>query len=397
MLTKPMIRLNARGLVLNQTMKARKLTFVVAGVATMTAPCFAQVPDLLNALDAGGRAMGAGGAFYGTGSDTLSGYYNPAGLGYMTQGAVGLAYRNLPKSRTNASDEFSDLRVDSTGRRGNNAISHVGIALPLSENGRRGTIGVSYTIGGYIDDTRRNAGVLVGGNPVNGYFEHLEARSDYFTVSYGKANAAQNFSWGVGLQYVSQKIADRVLLVDSGNNTLLDTNLSETGNGIGLIAGIQLVPKSNPNVSFGLSYRSEIDLNNNSDTKDLYDRIPARLLGSAAYRQDGLRGGRDFIVYGAQIQHFFAGKSSQVFDREAQTTAGLGLEYNYQTSSFRVPLRVGYNIVPGGGDLYGNRNGFGFGFGYRPLDNRFSVDFNFVSPENGGYDMGISLNYRFGK
>jgi hypothetical protein len=377
-------------------MKARKLTFIIAGLSGLACTSMAQVPDLLNALDAGGRAMGAGGSLYATGSDTLSSYYNPAGLGYASQGAVGVAYRNLPKSKTKASDEFGDLRLDSSGERGNNAISHVGLNFPLQE-GRHGVIGVSYTIGGYINDERSNAGVLVGGNPVNFYSERLKAQSDYFSVGYGKASASQDFSWGIGLQYVRQKISDRALLVDSGNNTLLNTDLDETGNGLGIIAGLQFIPKSNPNVSFGLSYRSEINLTNNNDTKSLYDKIPARLLAGVAFRQDGMRGGRDFIVYGLQIMHFFEGESSQVFDRKAQTTVGFGLEYNYQTNGFRIPIRLGYNVVPSGGDDFGSRNAFTFGLGYRPLDNRFGVDFNFASPESGGFDLGISLNYRFGK
>lgn len=340
--------------------------------------------------------MGTGGALYSTGADTLSTYYNPAGLGYINQGQIGLAYRNLPESRSLASDEFGNLDFDTEGRRGDNAISHVGLAFPLNE-GRRGTLGVSYTIGGFIDDTRVNSNVLVGGVPVNFYSETVQAKSDYFTVSYGKANASQNFSWGVGLQYVRQKIANDVLLVDGSNNVLIDANLDETGSGIGVVAGVQYIPRNNPNMSLGLSYRSEINLSGNEDTADLYDKIPARLLAGVAFRQDGLRGGRDFIVYGLQLQHFFAGESSQVFDREAQSTLGLGLEYNYQTTGFRIPIRLGYNVVPGGGEDFGSRNGFAFGLGYRPNDNRFGIDFNFVSPEKGGYDMGISLNYRFGK
>lgn len=377
-------------------MSARKLSFVIGGMAALSMSAFSQVPDLLNALDAGGRAMGVGSSLYGTSADTLSGFYNPAGLGYINQGQVGLAYRNLPKSKTKARDEFGDLEFDSTGTRGNNTISHIGLAYPLNE-GKRGTIGVSYNIGGFIDDSRTNNGVLVGGNPVNFYREDIKAQSDYFTVAYGKANASQNFSWGAGLQFVRQRISDRIQLVDSGNNVLLDSDVDETGSGVGLILGAQFIPKNNPNVSFGISYRSEIDLNGNSDTKSLYDKIPARLLGGVAYRQDGMRGGRDFIVYGLQIQHFFAGKNSQVFDRNAQSTVGFGLEYSYQTQGFRIPLRIGYNVVPGGGDDFGSRNGFTFGFGYRPNDSRFGVDFNFVSPEKGGYDLGISLNYRFGK
>lgn len=377
-------------------MKARKLSFVIGGMSVIAASSMAQVPDLLNALDAGGRAMGAGGSLHATGADTLSSYYNPAGLGYMSQGQVGLAYRNLPTSKTKASDEFGDLDLDSTGQRGSNAISHVGLTLPLNE-GRRGTIGVSYTIGGFIEDSRTNNGVLVGGNPVNAYTEKLKAKSEYFTVAYGKASASQNFSWGVGLQFVRQQIANEVLLVDGGNNVLLDADLDETGTGVGVIAGFQFIPKGNPNVSFGLSYRSEINLSGNSDTSSLYDKIPARLLGGVAFRQDGMRGGRDFIVYGLQIQHFFAGESSQIFDRSAQSTVGFGLEYNYQTQGFRIPIRLGYNVIPSGGDSFGSRNGFAFGLGYRPNNNQFGIDFNFVSPENGGYDMGISLNYRFGK
>ena len=376
-------------------MKARKLLFVLGGCAIACASAMAQVPDLLNALDVGGRAMGVGGALYSTSSDTLSSYYNPGGLGYVGQGQIGLAYRNLPESRTQASNEFGDLSLDSTGQRGGNAITHLGLALPL-ENGRRGTIGVGFTIGGFIDDNRTNDGVLVGGNPVNVYSEKLKARSEYFTVAYGKADPNQSFSWGVGLQYVRQYISNNVLLVDSGDNVLQDANLEDTGNGIGFIIGVQFSPRGNSNMSIGLSYRSEINLTGNENTDQLYDKIPARLIGGVALRQDGLRGGRDFIVYGAQLQHFFEGESSQVFDRSAQTVLGIGAEYNYHFSGYRIPVRLGYNAVPGGGDDFGRRNALTFGIGFRPLDNRFAIDFNFASPTNGGYDMGISLNYRFG-
>ena len=377
-------------------MIARKLPYILGGVCAASASSFAQVPDLLNALDAGGRAMGVGGSLYATGADTLSSYYNPAGLGYLNQGAFGLAYRNMPTSRSRASDEFGNLELDSTGRRGGSTVSHLGLAYPISE-GRNGTLAVSYTVGGFIDDTRTNAGVLVGGNPVNFYSESLKAKSDYFTLAYGKASADQSFSWGVGLQYVRQRVANEILLVDSGNNVLIDADLDETGNGIGLVAGVQFIPKGNPNMSLGLSYRTEVDLNGNDDTQELYDKIPARLLGGIAYRQDGLRGGRDFIVYGLQFMHFFSGQSSQVFDRENQTTAGFGLEYSYQTQGFRIPIRLGYHMVPSGGEDFGPRNAFTFGVGYRPNDNRFGIDLNFASPEKGGYDIGISLNYRLGK
>jgi hypothetical protein len=375
-------------------MKSRKLAFVLGGTL-LAGVSMAQVPDLLNALDVGGRSMGAGGAFYPTSSDTLSNYYNPAGLGYMSKGQLGVTYRNLPKSKTKASNEFDDLTLDTNGQRGGMAFTHFGVAFPFDE-GKRGTLGLSYTIGGYIDDSRTNDGVLVGGVPVNEYREKLRAKSEYFSIGYGKSSAAQDFSWGVGLQFVRQHIADDVILVDSGNNVLLDANNSDTGSGIGFLVGLQFVPKGNSNMSIGLSYRSEINLTGNEDTKSIYDKIPARLMGGIALRQDGLRGGRDFIVYGAQVQHFFEGESSSVFDRSAQTAFGLGLEYNYQFSGYRIPIRFGFNIVPAGGDGFDSRNGFTFGFGFRPLDNRYGIDVNFATQSSGGYDMGINLNYRFG-
>jgi hypothetical protein len=379
-------------------MIARRLSVVIGGAA-LSASSLAQVPDLLTAFDAGGRALGMGGSVYATGADTLSTYYNPAGLGYLNQNQLGAAYRNLPRSSTVAAGEFDDPRLDSTGFRGSNALSHLGIAYPL-RGGQNGTLGLSYTIGGVFNDHRTGNNLTSGSLSVQDYDERAEAQSDFYTLAWGKANSSQTFSFGVGLQYVQQHVSDRVTgrLVDSNNQTVsfLDSSSDETGNGLGIIAGIQWVPRNNPNVSFGLSYRSEVNLTNNDETAGLYDKIPARLLAGAAMRQDGLRGGRDFIVWGAQIQHFFGGGSSQLFDRNPQTVAGLGMEYNYQSANYRLPVRLGYNIVPAGGDGFGNRNAFTFGIGYRPLDNRFGIDLNFASPQRGGYDMSLSVNYRFG-
>jgi hypothetical protein len=379
-------------------MIARRISVVLGGAA-VSASSFAQVPDLLTAFDAGGRAMGMGGSVYATSADTLSTYYNPAGLGYITQNQLGATYRNLPRSHTNVSGDFNDPRLESTGFRGNSSLTHLGVAYPL-RGGANGTLGVSYTVGGYLNDRRTGGGLTSGAFTVQNYQEDTEAKSDFFTLSWGKANSAQNFSWGLGLQFVQQHLSNTVTgrLVDQNNQTvsILDASSDETASGIGLIAGVQWIPKNRPNMSFGVSYRSEIDLQNNPDTASLYDKIPARLLAGVALRQDGVRNGRDFIVWGAQIQHFFSGRSSTLFDRDPQTVAGLGLEYNYQGGSFRIPVRLGYNVVPSGGDGFGSRNAFTFGLGYRPLDNRFGVDLNFASPQRGGYDMSLGVNYRFG-
>src|SRR5438093_249941 len=121
-------------------MIARRLSFVILGAAIMATPTFAQIPDLLNAFDAGGRAMGMGGALYPTSSDTLSSYYNPAGLAYINQTTVGAVFRNLPRSTTNASGDFNNPNLTSTGEAGRRELTHFGAVFPFAKGG----LGLSY-------------------------------------------------------------------------------------------------------------------------------------------------------------------------------------------------------------------------------------------------------------
>ncbi|KXK14322.1 MAG: hypothetical protein UZ18_ATM001001770 [Armatimonadetes bacterium OLB18] len=63
-------------------------TAALAGIV-VPAVALGQVPDVVDALDAGGRAMGLGGAIYQTGADTVSTALNPAGLGFVNRPTVG--------------------------------------------------------------------------------------------------------------------------------------------------------------------------------------------------------------------------------------------------------------------------------------------------------------------
>ena len=85
----------------------RKLTLTVLGAVAMTT-CHAQIPDLMTALDAGGRAMGLGGGTYGTDATTWSINANPAALGFIRNPMFGASFRNMPESRTSASGNFDD-------------------------------------------------------------------------------------------------------------------------------------------------------------------------------------------------------------------------------------------------------------------------------------------------
>lgn len=374
-------------------MIARRLIGLPLAAVALTCTAAAQVPDLLNALDAGGRAMGAGGSFYSTGSDTLSTYYNPAGLAFLTQPQIGATYRNLPKSTTGISGDTADPVFSSRGTRGNSQITHFGYVMPLHE-GKNGVIGLSYTLGGFIDDVL--SGTTSAGSINTTRNLSRMAKAEYYTLAFGKARADQSFSFGLGVQIVQQHIDYNLNQTDTGGGSIT-RNDSSTGTGAALIAGLQFTPKSNPNTSIGISYRSSVNLSGNSTTADLYDKIPARLMAGIAFRHDGVRGGKDFIVYGLQVQHFFSADNSSDFDRGNQTTAGFGIEYNYQMGGARVPIRLGYNVVPSGGFGYGSRNVFTFGIGYRPNDSRYSFDVNFGQPQHGGYDVGIALNYKLGK
>lgn len=374
---------------------ARTHTLAAAGAVLLSPLALAQIPDSVTSLDPGGRQMGLGGVGYLTGADTFSSYFNPAGLGYISRTRVAAAFRNLPQSRSLASGDFNDQTLLSTGETGARGLSHVGFALPSG----RGTLGIALTLGGFMDDTRAGSGLVSGGLTVNNYLERIKVRTDFVSVGYGQASGDQTFSWGASALLALTGVTNRQTgdLVDGNGNTVgtLDVDNDETGTGVGFVAGVQFSPRNRPNMSLGFSFRSEINLSGNDNTASVYDKIPARLAGGIVMRKDGLRGGRDFLVYGAEVQHFLAGGNSSLVDRKAQTTAGFGFEYNYIGGFGSLPIRVGFQAVPSGGNGFGSRNAFTFGIGYRPGGSDLSIDVNFGRPEGGGSDMSLSVGYRF--
>ncbi|MCW5942934.1 MAG: hypothetical protein KIS66_11925 [Fimbriimonadaceae bacterium] len=382
---------------------ARKLKSYALIAAIAPTAALAQVPDLLTALDAGGRGMGMGGGVNMTGSDTLAAYYNPAGLGFVDSPRVGLAFRNLPQSTTRVSGNFSTPIMTSEGGRGANTMSHAGVAFPMGgkSEGPRRVLAVAYTLGGYLFDRQQGTNLTNGALLVRNYKKDLRLRTDYFTVAYAQANRDQSFNWGVGLNYVRQAVTKDIAgqLVDNTNNVVgnIDSRNSETGNGLGATLGVQFSPKGSGNATVGLSYRTEVNLRNNTNTAAVYDTIPARLAGGITFRRDGLRGGRDFLLFGGQIQHFFSGKNGSDFDRGTQTVFGGGFEYNYFRGATRIPFRVGYAFVPKSSSDFLSRNGFNLGVGYEPASGNYGLDLNMGFPERGGFDLGLSVSYRIGK
>jgi hypothetical protein len=357
----------------------------------------AQIPDTASSVETGTGADGAGGAFNVTNADTASGFWNPAGLGYVGTRRVGITYRRAPSSRTRITGTYTSPIRATTPDEGAAEIAHVGVTIPVSEirPSAKGTIGISYTRAGGFDDVGvgPNPGLQDTGGMISSYVERRKLKVDALTIAYGTTDGPQNLAAGVGIVLANAKVA----YSESGNpvpGSWAPTSLSSTGTGVGVIAGVQYVPPKAQNMSIGLSYRSEIKLRGNESTAHLYDKVPARLVLGAAIRKDGLRKGQDFLVYGAQLERYSAGTRSLKFDRRAQNAFGLGVEYHYSLPSGEVPIRLGYRSVESGGVDFGGRNAITYGIGYLPRDRAYSLDLSFAS-SGGRTTFALSASFRF--
>lgn len=382
------------------------LPFLAAG--SLAVPAAAQVPDLLNSFDAGSSSLGAGSALQVSSADTLSSYFNPAGLGYLYRPQAGLAYRNLPSSSTGVAGNLNDLQRFSTGEGGPSAITHLGYAFPFRDLFRRGagTLSVSFTTGGYLSDNAvaiPGQTISIGGGlGIANFAESRSSRTDFFTLAYGRTNGAQTLAYGFGLTYATQNVKlNQTGTVVDGQGNAQPGSLSPlvqregSGSGVGLIAGMQYTPPKMTSLSFGLSYRTQIELSGNSGTSSLSDEIPARLLGGISYRTAGLRRGRDdFAVFGVQYTQFFSAGDTVLFPRNSQNGVHFGVEYVLVNGSRRIPLRLGYVSFQSGGAGFDDRKALTYGFGLR-VSERYAIDANFTRPNGAPGDLAITATYRF--
>ncbi len=376
-------------------MTARKLWGLVAVAAGIPAAVDAQVPDLLNAIDAGGRAMGVGGASRVTDSTTMSALDNPAGLAFINRPTVGVAFRNLPKVDITASGNFADRTTRSDETQGRFALSHAGYAFPLAG----GTVGISYTVGGYAD--ARTTGANLSNNTlfVRNLNEQVRAQTDFFTVGYGKA-ASSGLNFGIGVVVANQytKFSQSYLLFDAGNNQVGSSNTfaSDNGMGVGFVAGVQGFSPDG-STAWGASVRTPIDINGNSDTSNVYDKIPGKLSVGLANRLSSYSTGGNFLVALAQVDYFFGGDESVLLARRDYAAFGLGLEYSLNRFDARIPIRLGFQAIPSGGRGFDERNTLTFGVGYRPNGKPLSIDLNFAKAlDSGTFDIGLGVSYRPG-
>ena len=371
----------------------------IAGSMMMmaTVGAVAQIPDVLNSFEMGGRGMGMGGSIYSNTTDASASYWNPAGLGHISTAVAEINFRNRPSNNTTLSGAFSNPDESTDPQFGRNQISFVGVAVPMG----RGSLGLSYAVGGYARELRHGENLVVDpGENITATFDALDAVTDEFiTLAYG-FKRGENMSLGGGLVIARQSImnASRIQLFQNGNPIPSPdaTDTKEDATGIGAIIGAQFT--SGPNVSYGVSLRTPIKLSGFDELSSFSDTIPARLQAGLLYRKDGLRGGKDYLIGGLDAAYFFKANEGKAFEREGHVSGGVGVEYNLSQRFGWVPIRLGVHSTTKGGPGFKQRTVFTFGAGYRPHGGNFWLDLAAATGSGQNRpDFAISLGSRIGK
>ena len=331
-------------------MDARKRLTAVAACACAAVGAAAQIPDQFDSFEMGGRGMGMGGGLYSNASDASASYWNPAGLGQISTALVEINFRNRPTTMTTLTGNAMNPMEDSAGRFGRNQFSFVGVATPF----RGGVLGLSYAVGGYAREVRHGNMLLV--DPVNNITEDLdtidEFVNEFITLAFG-TKRGESMSLGAGVVFARQNLAEatRIQLFQNGNPipSPPPTDDREDATGVGGIVGVQIQPRNNPNVSFGASYRSQINVSGYNIFQSFSDSIPARLQAGFIFRKDGLRGGQDYLIGGVDAAYFFATNGGLVLERKGHVSGGLGFEYNLSQAYGYIPIRLGVRSNQSGG------------------------------------------------
>ncbi|HWP31493.1 MAG TPA: hypothetical protein VNK96_07210 [Fimbriimonadales bacterium] len=347
---------------------------------------FAQMSDTMYSFEMGGRAYGMGGSIYSNSADASASYWNPACLGLVQTTLVEAVMRNRPISQTHLTGTIED-GLDGTGELGYGfqSLSFGGVAWPF----RGGTLGLSYAVGGYVrqngfgeDTTSSSAGGPLTAQTL------FRSMTEFFTVAYGRP-MGQNSNIGVGVVVARQSLSDKAHVFFTGDpdSIVLSGGFDDLGSGVGAIVGYQFTPPGRQNVSIGASYRSEINLSGIDSGSSHIDVIPARLQGGLAFRVDGLRGGRDFLIGGVDVMYIFPGNDGKVLENDGQFSAGIGLEYNWTQSFGYLPIRIGFRFIDKSikrqvalqEDPFIARQIVTFGIGYRPKNAPYSLELNLAA------------------
>ncbi|MCH8274056.1 MAG: hypothetical protein IH851_04635 [Armatimonadetes bacterium] len=379
---------------------AWKRSAAVGAVASCAMAGWTQIPDLLSFFEPGGRAMGMGGAIYSNAADVSASYWNPAGLAYISDPMAEINFRNRPTTSTVLTGTFIDPDRDGETGFGSNAFTFGGIAFPVGN----GVIGLSYAQGGYARELAIGSNLGSGdpGDPtfVERQVEFLRVVTEFVTLAWGTSRG-NNMNIGVGVVFARQTISDaffrRTIPGGTGDPIISESDFTGAATGFGGIVGAQFASE-NSNVSFGVSYRSEITLNSVGEFALYSQKIPARIQGGVVWRADGLRGGQDFVIGGVDVAFFPSASSGLILARDEQVSAGIGFEYNWAQSFGYLPIRIGFRTTGAATDGFDQRNVFTFGVGYRPHKEGYVLELNFASGDGQSRpDVALSASFPIGK
>ena len=324
----------------------------------------------------------------------------------MDRPQIQYAQRNRPTFKNVASGKYESPTLSGSEDRGKTRYSHIGVVVPMSQfrPGASGNFGFSYDLGGYLEDSITVTSDLSYGSGfvIKNFAQKRKLTQDFYTLAYGNNSRRGSLAYGYGLTIVNQK------LDFSQSGSLTDSNgtpvpggggvvpaVSANGTGIGVVAGLQYIPPKHPDRSMWVSLRTPISISDGGSDAANLTRIPGRLIFGAAQRLPGVAARKDdYLVVAAQLQTFFGGSSNKYFDQESGTAFGVGLEYTLTSSSYIVPLRLGYQRTSASG-TFDSREGITYGIGYSPDHMKYSIDLNYFRPRHGSYDFALTATYRF--
>jgi len=180
------------------------LSFSLCLLILWASPGFAQAtseqgPDLINTLGVGARAIAMGGAFTAIADDPSASFWNPARMGEIPFLQVMVEGRNVLRISQVTGEALPDY-WDPTNTEENGVtrlpmkVNFAGFSKSIGDwepnvGSRGGTLGVSYTLGGYFDYRSR---YNLPGDPIDGedteslYQEDRLVQNHFLTAAWGK-------------------------------------------------------------------------------------------------------------------------------------------------------------------------------------------------------------------
>jgi hypothetical protein len=284
-------------------------------------------PDLLQTLGVGSRSIGMGNAYTAIADDASASFWNVGRLGFIRHDEAMVEYRSVVNSTLNSTG--SSAPVTTGIEPGKPQLGFSGFVTPVTwRNGWLGSLGISYTMGGYFDATKDDSSTTTTvGFPniqtISKSVSQILVRDSYLTFAYGQqfelknrapqktkktdkgkaataddsGNAAQKepsrLGIGLGVFFVNQdyttQLSNSTYQQPVGGGPLTPTasptsNLvSERGNGVGVTFGLAYDPASSP-YSFGLSYHSRTQLSGLATGNSFGNQTPDHLSIGVAYK-----------------------------------------------------------------------------------------------------------------